>query len=553
MRDAHGTHDVTYDWVVVGSGFGGSVAALRLAERGYSVLVLECGRRYTPDSLPRSAWDLRRFIWAPGLGLHGTLRISSFRDASILSGAGVGGGSLVYAQTLYRATDAFRTALDTAVGEPVDLDPYYDVAERMLGVVQQDHVSSRDTMMIAAAADLGIGAERFHTTSVGVFRGAAGVRVPDPYFGGEGPDRVGCIDCGQCFLGCRHESKNTLDKNYLWLAERRGVRIEPERQVVGLRPVGGGDGADGYEVVTQRPGAWLRKDRLVVRARGVVLAAGAVGTNQLLADCKETGSLAAVSDHLGKDVRTNSESVCAITSRDKDADLTDGVAITGSLFPSPELHLEGVTYGGLGDSMGMAMVPLSGDGTRLTRPLKLLVQILLHPLDFLRSANPVGWSRRSFLIGGMWTRDGSIRFERKRRLLRRGVRLNTRQDPDHPNPTFIPEMYDFVKHLAEKNDAIAQIWVTEAFNKPVTAHIMGGAVVGPDPDHGVVDGHHRVFGYRNLLVTDGAAVPFNPGVNPALTITALAERALAQVAAKDGSVHVGGIGYPSGTTQEHAS
>ncbi len=536
---------IDYDWVVVGSGFGGSVAALRLAERGYSVCVLEAGRRWETDDLPKSTWNLRKYFWMPRLGLRGMLRLSVFKDVSVISGAGVGGGSLVYAQTLYRANDAFRQQFTTAAGEDVDLDPWYDIAERMLGVAENPVTSSRDEMVIATAAELGHGSDRFHRTQVGVFFGEPGKTVPDPYFGGEGPDRTGCTSCGRCMVGCRDNAKNTLDKNYLYLAEARGADVRPDSLVTDIRPLGAADGSDGYLVSVADPGPIGRSRRQTLRAKGVVVAAGPVGTNKLLASCKHSGALPAISDRLGMDVRTNAESIGAITLRDPNVDVQGGVAISGSLWSSDVMHIESVTYGGGGGAMSFLFVPLSGDGNRLTRPLKLLLQILLHPIDFLRSSNPSGWSKRSMLVGGMWNRDGAVQLKAKRRIFGRGVRLQTRQDPANPNPTFIPEVHDFIKTMAAKYDAIPQQWFSEAFKVVATGHILGGAVVGTSAETGVIDTEHRVFGYQNLLVTDGSAVPYNPGVNPSLTITALAERALARVPAKDGSSSRGGVGFPS--------
>lgn len=546
------SNDLDYDWIVIGSGFGGSIAALRLAERGYSVAVLECGRRFRTEDLPRSSWDLRKYFWMPRLGLRGMLRITTYRDVSIISGSGVGGGSLVYGQTLYRANDGFRTEFSRAVGEPVDLEPFYDVAERMLGVVDNPTRTSRDDMIIATAADLGVGEDRFHTTRVGVFLGEPGRTVPDPYFGGEGPDRAGCTACGRCMVGCRVNAKNTLDKNYLHLAEVRGATILPDRLVTDVQPIGAADGSDGYVVTSRDPGAWVRRRTTQLRARGVVVAAGPVGTNTLLATCKHTGSLPRLSDRLGQEVRTNAESIGAITLRDKSADLGDGVSISGSLWTSDVMHMETVTYGGAADSMGLLFLPMTNDGTRFTRPLKLLWQILRHPIDFLRSSNPRGWSTRSMAVGGMWNRDGAIRLEARTRRLGRGVRLQTRQDPDNPNPTFIPEVNELIATMADKYDAIPQLWASEAFGRSFTAHILGGAVVGKTAADGVVDPAQRAFGYQNLLVTDGSAVPFNPGVNPSLTISAMAERAMTFVPAKDGSTVTAGIGYTPITRQPAA-
>lgn len=537
-----------YDWIVIGSGFGGSVAALRLAERGYSVCVLECGDRYATEDLPASAWDVRRYFWMPRLGLRGILRITPFKDVSIISGAGVGGGSLVYGETLYRGTERFRDEVSRALGTATDLEPYYDVAERMLGVTDNPRSSSRDQMVIATANDLAMDLDRFHTTRVGVFFGEPGKEVPDPYFGGEGPARAGCVFCGECMVGCKHNAKNTLDKNYLHLAERRGAEIQPRRMVTDVCPAGAPDGSDGYLVTSERSGAWLRKDRSVLRAAGVVVAAGPIGTNRLLANCKERGSLGALSDRLGHEVRTNAESIGAITLRDKSSDIGDGVSISGSLWHDDDMHFESVTYGGKGDSMGLLFLPMTSAGSRLTRPLKLLLQILRHPIDFLRSSNPKGWSTRSMAFGAMWNRDGALQFVHKRRLMG-GVRLQTRQDPDNLNPTIIPEVNEFLATMAKKYDAIPQLWATEAFNMPFTAHILGGAVVGTDRTNGVIDERHCAFGYRNLLVTDGSAMPANAGVNPSLSITALAERAMTFVPARDGSVVSGGIGHQPPTHQ----
>ncbi|WJR32685.1 GMC family oxidoreductase [Mycobacteroides immunogenum] len=537
------TDGAEVDWVVIGSGFGGSVAALRLAERGYQVAVLECGRRFRPEDLPKSSWNLRKYVWMPKLGLRGMLRITMFKDISIISGSGVGGGSLVYGQTLYRATPKFRASLSESAGIPVDLEPYYDVAERMLGVADQPRRSTRDAMLISAGQSLGIGPDGFHPTRVGVFFGEPGKLVPDPYFGGEGPDRRGCTHCGKCMIGCRDDAKNTLDKNYLHLAERRGVRVLPDSLVTEVRPAGAADGSEGYLVSVRNPGSWLRRRPRTIRARGVVFAAGAVGTNQLLADCRASGALPRLSPRVGRDVRTNAESVGAITLRDRNTDLTDGVAITGSLLSGDEIHFEAFTLGGVGDAYSLLLSPLSGDGTRLTRPLKLLGTILRHPLAVIRSHDFRGWSRRSMLLGTMWNRDGVISLRPKRKRFGRGVRLQTQQDTGIPNPTYIPAMYDMLESLAAKYDAIPSLWTTEALNIPFTAHILGGAVIGATPEIGVIDADHRVYGYHNMLVTDGSAVPYNPGVNPSLTITALAERAMSSIPHKNNEIHVGGVGY----------
>ncbi len=520
-----------YDWIVIGSGFGGSVSALRLAEKGYSVAVLECGRRFADDQFAERMSQLRRSVWMPRLGLKGTLRLTRFKDVVILSGSGVGGGSLVYAQTLYRAAPRFFEEWRKVAGAAGDLGPHYDEAERMLGVVTHPHRTPLDDLLDGVAADMGK-PDVWHPTRVGVYFGEPGVTVPDPFFGGEGPERTGCIECGQCLLGCRVGAKNTLPKNYLWLAERRGVEVVPERTVSEIRPLGAPDGSDGYAITSERTGAWLRKGRQVLTARGVVVAGGALGTNLLLARCKHSGALPAISGRLGHLVRTNSESLTAVTVPD-DRGWSNSVTITGSIFPDVDSHSETVTYGNNADLFGLLFTLLTPDGTRLTRPLKLLGQIVRHPIRFARSCNLRGWSRRTVITGVMQTLDNSMRFVARRRPFG-GVRLQTEQDPEHPNPTFLPLANEIAERVATKTGGVAQSWITEALlNTPVTAHILGGAVTAVDPGRGVIDMDHRVFGYRNLLVCDGAAIPANPGVNPALTITAMTERAMAAIPAAD--------------------
>ena len=334
-------------------------------------------------------------------------------------------------------------------------------------------------------------------------------------------------------IGCRYGAKNTLRKNYLWFAEKLGVKIHSERQVIDIRPIGAEDGSEGYEITTERAGAILRRKRQTFRARGVVLAAGALGTNKLLRDAKHAGSLPNVSDRLGHLVRTNSESILAVSAKDKTRDFARSIAITSSIYPDPDTHVEVVTYGKGGDSVSRLFTLMTGDGTKLTRPILWLGQVIRHPLKFLRILWPVGWSERTVILLVMQSLDNAMRLVPKRRFFGRGVRLQTEQDPERPNPTFIPAANKVAEWFADQMDGIAQSALTESFaNTPTTAHILGGAVIGSGPDTGVIDPEHRVFGYQNLLVCDGSAVPANPGVNPSLTITALAERAIAANPAK---------------------
>lgn len=525
---AAGAYD--YDWIVVGSGFGGSVAALRLAEKGYKVAVLECGRRVADADFPASSWHIGRFFWAPALGLRGISRVSLFKDILIGSGAGVGGGSLVYANTLYRANAAFFAHPQWAglADWGALLAPHYETAERMLGVQTVPWESENQKLLRAMGEHFGA-ADTFRRTPCAVYFGAAGVTVPDPYFGGAGPDRTGCTRCGGCTTGCNVGAKNTLVKNYLWFAEKLGVDVLPDTEVADIRPLDD-DGEAGYVVTTRRPGAWFGGEGHRLRARGVVVAAGALGTNRLLASCKHGGGLPRLSDRLGHLVRTNSESILAVTLPDDTCAVTRDVSISASIHVSHDTHIELVSYGDHASYMKFFFTLLTGKGTRLTRPLLLLAQVLRHPLRFLKSLSPFGWSRRSAILLVMQPLDNALSLVAKPRRFGRGVRLTTEQHAEKPNPTFIAEGNAAAAWLAEHTGGIAQSMVPEALaNIPTTAHILGGAVIGADAGSGVVDRYGRTFGYPNLLVCDGAIMPANPGVNPSLTITALAEHVMSRV------------------------
>jgi cholesterol oxidase len=516
--------DPDYHWIVIGSGFGGSVSALRLAQKGYRVCVLEAGRRFEDADFPRSAWQLRRFLWFPLLGLRGIMRIYLFKDIAILAGSGVGGGSLVYANTLYIPSSEFFEAEEwrSLRDWEEDLRPHYEEAQRMLGATEVPFENDTDALFRELAAEMDV---EYRRPTVGVFFGEPGETVPDPYLGGDGPDRAGCIRCGACMVGCRYNAKNTLTKNYLWLAERLGVEIQAERHVVDIKPLGAADGSDGYAVTAQRAGAWFRKHRQTLTARGVVVAAGAVGTNWLLRSCKDSDSLPRLSDCLGYRVRTNSEALLAVTATKDRYDFHRSIAISSSIYPDEATHIEGVTYGEAGDAMGMLFTTLTAGGTRISRPLKWSAGSISHPIRFLKLLWKRGWARRTVILLVMQTLNNSMRL----RPIRFGKRmvLGTEQDPDNPNPTWIPVANDAAKRVADKIKGVPQSNLPEALlNIPATAHILGGAVIAPDADAGVVDERQRAFGYENLLVCDGSVVPANPGVNPSLTITALAEHAM---------------------------
>ncbi|HEY0517333.1 MAG TPA: GMC family oxidoreductase [Solirubrobacteraceae bacterium] len=523
-----------YDWLVIGSGFGGSVSALRLAEKGHSVGVLECGRRFADDEFPKNTADFKRYFWNPRLGMKGIFRLTTFKDLGVVSGCGVGGGSLGYACTLYVPPKQFFEDRQWAEMQDweTELAPHYAEAQRMLGVTENPHEDPADQLLRELGEELGVG-DSYKRTPVGIYFGEPGRKVADPYFGGEGPERTGCTRCGRCMVGCVHGAKNTLVKNYLYFAERHGAEVMPERTVLDIRPIGAADGSDGYEVESVRSGAWLRKERRVQRARGVVVSAGPLGTNKLLQRCRLRGSLPAISPRLGELVRTNSESILTVTvPADYSENLIERVAISSSIYPDANTHIETVTYGDDGDSMRLLYTLLTGDGTRVTRPLKLLVQLLRHPTRLAKVLFAKHWSRRTIILLVMQTLDNAIAL-RPRKGPFGSLWLQTEQDPERPNPTFIPIANQAAEWFAKRTGGIAQSSFFEAmFNIPTTAHILGGAVIAPDAEHGVVDSRQRIFGYENLLVCDGSAVPANVGVNPSLTITALAEHAMSAVPAK---------------------
>jgi cholesterol oxidase len=526
-----GSQSTDVDVLVVGSGFGGSVAALRLAEKGYDVLVVESGRRFADEDLPRTSWDLRRFLWAPRLGCLGVPRIHRLPDVVLLAGAGVGGGSLNYANTLYVPPKQFFDDPQWAdvTDWAAELTPHYDQAARMLGVVENPCEGPVEAIMRAVADELGVG-HTFRKTPVGVFFGMPGVRVPDPYFGGAGPERTGCTECGNCMVGCRVGAKNTLVKNYLALAERLGATVEPLRTVVDVRPEPGGTA---YRVTTEATGAWLRKDRRSVTAGQVVFAAGAWGTQRLLHTLKDTGSLPGLSDRLGHLTRTNSEALggAMLEKAPRDVDLTKGVAITSSFHPAPDTHVENVRYGKGSNAMGaLATILVDGGGT-VPRPVKFLVEAVRHPVVFVRSLSLYRWSERTVIGLVMQTRDNSLTVSGRRGLLG-GRTLTSRQGHGEPNPTWIPAGHRSIVALAKRLSqatglrAFPGSSLGEVVDVPMTAHFLGGAVIGADSEHGVVDPYHRVWGYPGLHVVDGSAVSANLGVNPSLTITAQAERAM---------------------------
>ncbi|GAA2119475.1 GMC family oxidoreductase [Nocardioides bigeumensis] len=517
-----------YDVLVIGSGFGGSVTALRLTEKGYRVGVLEAGARFEDDDYADTSWDLKRWLFAPAVGCYGIQRIDMVKDCMILAGAGVGGGSLVYANTLYEPLEHFYRdpAWSHIADWKAELAPYYDQAKRMLGVVENPFHSPADVVMEKVATEMGVG-HTFRHTPVGVFFGGPGEQpgatVSDPYFGGAGPDRSPCRNCGECMTGCRHNAKNTLVKNYLYLAEQRGAEVHPLTTVTRVRPLDGG----GYRVDTRwtKAKASRRTATKTFTAEQVVFAAAALGTQKLLHRLKVEGDLPRLSDRLGYLTRTNSESLIGAIAPDTTTDYTAGVAITSSFHPDEHTHIEPVRCGRGSNAMVMMQTVLTdgdGPGPRWRAWLRELWRQKAKALDLYDLRH---WSERAVVALVMQSLDNSITTFVKKTPL--GWRMSSRQGHGAPNPSWIPAGNDAVRRMARIMGGTPGGNIGEQFNRPLTAHFIGGCTIGDSAETGVVDAYQRVFGHPGLHVADGSAISANLGVNPSLTITAQAERAMA--------------------------
>ena len=507
-----------YDVVVVGSGFGGSVAALRLTEKGYRVAVVEAGRRFADDEFARTSWNLRKYLWAPALGCFGIQRIHLLRDVMILAGSGVGGGSLVYANTLYRPLKPFYTDRQWAhiTDWEAELAPHYDQAARMFGVVDNPTITPADEVMQKVAADMGV-ADSFHPTPVGVFFDKPGVTVPDPFFGGAGPARTGCTECGACMTGCRVGAKNTLVKNYLYLAEQQGAKVLPLTTVTAVRPL-----SRGFAVDVRRTG---RRARATITAGQVVLAAGTWGTQKLLHAMKDRGVLPRLSPRLGELTRTNSEAIIGAgrTSVDPARDFSRGVAITSSIHPDATTHIEPVRYGKGSNAMGLLQTIATDGAASVPRWVQAVRFMARHPVQTARLLRVHRWSERTVILLVMQSLDNSITTYTKKGLF--GRKYTSKQGHGEPNPAFIPAGYEANQLAAKHIDGIPGGTWGEIFNIPLTAHFIGGCAIGATAEDGVIDPYHRVHGYPGLSIVDGSAISANLGVNPSLTITAQAERA----------------------------
>ena len=515
-----------HDAIIIGSGFGGSVSALRLTEKGYDVAVLEAGRRFEDNEFAKTSWHLRDYLWAPALKCFGIQRVHLLHDSLILAGAGVGGGSLVYANTLYEPLDPFFE--DPAWGHITDwkteLAPYYDQAKRMLGVSIYGFETPADRVMKEVAERMGVGGT-FHYAPVGVTFGSpdspGGESIADPYFGGVGPERRACTNCGECMTGCRHNAKNTLVKNYLYLAEKFGAKVHAMTTVTRVRPLRGG----GYEITT-RPTNKMFGGKKVMTAEQVIFSASAYGTQSLLHEMRDEGFLPRLSPRLGELTRTNSEALMGSVAMDMDTDYTEGVAITSSIHPDEFTHIEPVRYGKGSNAMMLAQAALAPADTGKPRLFVWFVNTLKLVPKLFKVYDARHWSERTVIALVMQAHDNSITTYTKKGLFGRR-KLTSKQGYGQPNPDYIPEAHTATKHMADIMGGIAGGTIGEPFGVPMTAHFMGGCAIGDSVETGVIDPYQRVYEYPGLHIMDGSAISANLGVNPSLTITAQTERAVA--------------------------
>lgn len=519
-----------YDYIIIGSGFGGSVSALRLMEKGYKVLIIERGKRFGPGDFPKTNWDLRRWMWMPKAGMQGLFKMTMFPDVSIVHGVGYGGGSLVYANTLPIPKDHFFRA--ESWGHLADwkeeLEPHYEMAHKMLGAVENPLMTEPDRVLKEIASDMGR-EDHFHKTKVAVYFGKPGETVADPYFDGKGPPRTGCNSCGGCMLGCRFGAKNTLDKNYLYLAEQLGLDVEVETNVDAVRALDGG----GYVVETSDSLALTTRRRRDFKAANVIISGGVMGSIDLLLRMKkDRAGLPKLSEQLGQFIRTNSESLIGVVSSDATKDLSKGIAIGTILHTDDHSHVEPVRYSEGSGFWRLLMAPHVGGKTAPVRMKNLVGKVLSSPRKLFKTLVVKDYAKQSAILLYMRSLEGHMRFK-----LGRFGQMTTEISTGEAPTASIPEATEIAERFAEKVDGMAMSLANETLmNIPTTAHILGGACMGDSAQTGVIDHQHRVFGYPGLFVIDGAAVSANPGVNPSLTITALAERAMGFIPPKSETV-----------------
>ena len=520
--------NLEYDYVIIGSGFGGSVSALRLSEKGYKVLVIEKGKWFKAEDFPKTNWNFKKWLWLPQVGFQGFFKMTFLNHVTVLSGVGVGGGSLTYANTLPVPKGEFFESgswSDLTNWKNI-LEPFYETAYKMLGAATNPKLDASDLALKELAKDIGKEAH-FEAAKVAIYFGQSGRTLKDPYFNGKGPDRTGCVHCGACMTGCRYNSKNTLDKNYLYLAQQLGATIIAEKEVINVLPIGNEDGSDGYSIEYKSKSG--KKSKGTITAKGVIFSGGVMGTVPLLLELKDK-SLPHLSDKVGCNIRTNNESLLVMTSTEKNhKDYSKGIAIGSVLHTDENSHLEPVRYGEGSSFFRTLTIPTIHNKFVVFRLLGMFGIILKQPLRFLKTVFAKNYAKRTTVLLFMQTLDSTLR-------IKKGffTRMKTVTEGGEKPNAFIPEALTLGKKFAKMVKAIPYANFTDVLlGSPTTAHILGGAVMGEDISVGVIDKECKVFGYQNMMVCDGAMISANPGVNPSLSITAITEYAMSKIPNKE--------------------
>lgn len=520
--------DFEYDFIIVGSGFGGSVSALRISEKGYKVLIVEKGKWFKSKDFPKTNWNFRKWLWMPRIGFFGIMKLSIFKHVAVLSGTGVGGGSLVYANTLPIPKSTFFNSgsWDKLNDWENDLKPYYNEALKMLGAIKNPILFDGDLGLKKVAQKLNI-EDKFKATNVAVYFGEENVTKDDPYFGGKGPERTGCNHCGACMTGCRNNSKNTLDKNYLHLAQQNGAEILAEHEVFDVKPFKSQEGENGYEVGIKSSTKRFKKNQKI-RSKGLIFSGGVLGTVKLLLKLKKT-SLPNISNKIGEDIRTNNETLVSVSSLDKDKNFSKGVAIGSILDTDENSHLEVVRYAEGSNAWKLLHLPYVTGQNVFSRIGKVFITLLKSPLKYCKIYFINSWAKKTVVLLFMQTFDSTLKFKRN------GFGFMGSKVSSGKKPTpFIPESVKLIKEYSKAVNGVSTSFALETIaGIPSTAHVLGGAVMGANASEGVIDKNNKVFGYSNMYIIDGSMISANPGVNPSLSITAIAERAMDQIPTKN--------------------
>ncbi len=517
-----------YDYIIIGSGFGGSVSALRLSEKGYKVLVIEKGKWYQANDFAKTNWDIKRWLWIPFLRCFGIMKMSFFRHITIASGVGVGGGSLVYANTLPIPTSAFFNTGSWSELNPWEevLKPYYKTALKMLGAEQNPILFDADKALKSISQQIEK-ENHFFPTNVSVYFGKPNITQPDPYFNGKGPARTGCTFCGACMTGCPNNSKNSLDKNYLYLAQANGTKILAEKEVYSIKPINSNNGSDGYEVCI-KDSTTLFKSKSTIKTKAVIFSGGVIGSIKLLLQLKKT-TLPNLSKKLGQDIRTNNETLISVSTLEPNLNFSKGVAIGSILHTDDNSHLEVVRYGEGSNAWKILHLPYSASKIFFIRFITIIKGFIFFPLQYFKIYFKNNWAKKTVVLLFMQTIDSTITF--KKNIF--GGMKSSMSSGKKPTP-FIPESIKLTSLYSKQVNGKASSFVGEAlFGIPSTAHILGGAVMGKDADSGVIDKNNKVFGYENMYIIDGSMISANPGVNPSLSITAIAEHAMSKIKSKE--------------------